>query len=131
MNTDLAIQVRTRLVVPDADAAIAWYADVLGAEPGMRHESGGAVAYAEVTVFGTTLALKSGDTMDPAPGSDGRAAAGVLLDVESDDPDRLAEAMSGAGAEVVIAVADQSYGARAGRVRDPFGVLWVLSTPMT
>jgi PhnB protein len=48
-----------------------------------------------------------------------------------DDPDTLAARMVTAGAEVVFPVADQPYGARGGRVRDPFGVQWLLQTPVT
>ena len=39
--------------------------------------------------------------------------------------------MVAAGGEVVFPVADQSYGARGGRVRDPFGVQWLLQTPVS
>lgn len=33
-----------------------------------------------------------------------------------------------AGAELVTPIADQFYGDRSGRLRDPFGHLWIIST---
>ena len=35
--------------------------------------------------------------------------------------------MVSAGAEVVFGIADQFYGRREGRLRDPFGHLWIIS----
>ena len=56
---------------------------------------------------------------------------GPILDCVVDDPDAVAARMVEAGGEVVFPVADQPYGARGGRVRDPFGVQWLLQTPVT
>ena len=39
--------------------------------------------------------------------------------------------MVGAGGETVFEVAEQPYGARGGRVRDPFGHEWLVQTPVT
>jgi uncharacterized glyoxalase superfamily protein PhnB len=54
----------------------------------------------------------------------------VLLTVVTDDPDDLARRMVAAGGETVFEVADQYYGARQGRVRDPFGHEWIIGTPV-
>lgn len=45
--------------------------------------------------------------------------------------DTVAARMVEAGATVVFEIADQPYGARGGRVQDPFGVQWLLQTPVT
>ncbi|HYF72290.1 MAG TPA: VOC family protein [Nocardioides sp.] len=120
---------RPKLVVPDADAALRWYADHLGATEVVRYVVGGSVVFAEFDVFETTVTLKDEDDVDPAPSTAG--GAGPILDVVTEDPDAVAASMLDNGAVEVFPVADQPYGARGGRVRDPFGVQWLLQTPVT
>lgn len=118
-----------KLVVHDADSAIDYYSRAIGATVRQRYTMGTSVVFAELAVFGLALLLKDADEHDPSPQTLGRP--GVLLDVTTDDPDGLAEQMVTAGGQVVFPVADQPYGARGGRVRDPFGHEWLLQTPMT
>ncbi len=117
--------VRPKLAIADGAAALEWYADVLGAEIGERYQAGGQVVFADLVVFGTTVTLKDSDPADPVP------SPGPILDCVVDDPDGIAARMLAAGGEVVFPVEDQPYGARGGRVRDPFGVQWLLQTPVT
>ena len=117
-----------KLVVSDADAAIAFYGKVFGAVLGHRYTVGDSVVFAELELFGTRVTLKDADDTDPSPTTLGRP--GVLMDVTTDDPDTLARAVVAAGGSVVFEVADQPYGARGGRVRDPFGHEWLLQTPV-
>lgn len=123
--TGMSYPVRPKLPVPSADAAIAWYVRVFDAKPLQRHTAGKQVVHAEIEVFGGVVALKDGDEFDPAP--DGR---GVLVEADTADPDRYQQAALDAGATSVFPVADQDYGARGGRIRDPFGHEWLLQTPM-
>ncbi len=120
---------RPKLVVPDADRAIGWYVDHLGATEVVRYAAGGSVVFAELEIFGTTITLKDEDRTDPAPATTG--APGPILDVVTDAPDAVATEMVANGAVEVFAVADQPYGARGGRVQDPFAVQWLLQTPVT
>lgn len=120
---------RPRLVVRGADAAIDFYVTALGATLESRHTVGGQVVHAQLSVLGGAITLKEEDDHDPAPTTLGRP--GVLLEVVTDEPDRLAAAVVGAGGSVIFAVADQPYGARGGRVRDPFGHEWLLQTEAT
>ena len=101
-------QIRPKLVVESADRALAFYESALGAEPGERSEMDGHVHFAEFRALGTTLTIKDTDT-----------------------PDALWTSLVEAGAEVVFPLDDQAYGSRAGRVRDPFGIQWILSGPLT
>ncbi len=117
--------VRPKLALSGASDALQWYADVLDAVLGDRYQAGEQVVFAELEVLGTTITLKDADEADPVP------QPGPILDCVVDDPDHLAARMVAAGAEVVFPVADQPYGARGGRVRDPFGVQWLLQTPVT
>lgn len=124
MNIDT---VTPKLVVPDADAAIDFYAAALGAEVTERYELDGTIVFAEIRFGDLRLQLKDADDVDPAP-AEGRRT-GHILDVVVADPDALAAAFVAAGAEVVFPIADQPYGVRQGRVRDPFGQEWILGTP--
>lgn len=117
-----------KLVVHDADAAIACYRTVFGAELEQRYTAGGQVVFAELRMLGTAVQVKDEDQHDPSPRTLGRP--GVLLDVVTGDPDALAERMVQAGGEVVFPVSDQPYGPRQGRVRDPFGHEWLVGTPL-
>jgi PhnB protein len=117
--------VRPKLVLADASAALGWYAEQLGAREVSRYVIAGSLVFAEMEVLDTRVTLKDADDADPVP------VPGVLLDVVLDDPDTVAERMVAAGAVVVFPVADQPYGARGGRLRDPFGVQWLLQTPVT
>lgn len=121
--------VRPKLSVHDAAAALRWYADQLGAQEAVRYDVGGRIVFAEMSVLGTSVTLKDEDDADPSPRTTG--GPGPVLDVVTDEPDAIAARMVAAGAETVFEVADQPYGARGGRVRDPFGVQWLLQTPVT
>ena len=120
--------VRPKLSVTPAGEALGFYVATLGAAEVVRYVAGDRIVFAEIDVLGTRLTLKDADEHDPAPGP-GRP--GPILDVVTDEPDALAAAMVAAGAETVFPVQDQPYGARGGRVRDPFGVQWLLQTPVT
>jgi PhnB protein len=89
---------------------------------------GDRIVFAELEILGCSVTLKDADDTDPAPGS---GLPGPILDVVTAEPDALAAAMVDLGAEIVFPVADQPYGARGGRVRDPYGVQWLLQTPVT
>lgn len=117
--------IRPKLVVPDAAAALDFYRDVLGGRERARYTHGSSVVFAELEVFGTVLTLKDADDHDPV------THPGPLLDVVHEDPDTIVAAIADHGGEVVFAVADQPYGARGGRARDPFGVQWLVQTPLS
>ncbi|MEN0066696.1 MAG: VOC family protein [Myxococcota bacterium] len=112
-----------RLVVRDARAAQALYAQVFGGSVGpLLATPDGQVAHAEVTIGDVTFSLTE---FDLAPVKE--ASSGILLHLECDDPDATAAALVEQGGEVLIPIADQFYGKREGRVRDPFGHAWILS----
>ncbi len=119
-----ANRVRTKLVVPSADRALEWYQQALGAEVVDRSEIDGSVVFAAFTVLGTTLTIKDADAVDPQPEH-------LILDITTDDADPVWHGMVEAGAEVVFPIDDQFYGQRGGRLRDPFGVQWIVSGPLS
>jgi uncharacterized glyoxalase superfamily protein PhnB len=116
------------LIVTDARAALAWYADALEAE--VRGEPivmpDGRIGHAELVVGGGTvfLADESPD-VDVAAPDPGRGAA-VSLTAHLEDVDRTAARATAAGAHLERAPVDNPYGRNA-VVRDPFGHRWILS----
>jgi PhnB protein len=119
-------RVRPKLVLTDADAALQFYARVLDAMQIARHDVGGSVVFAEIELFGTRITLKDADDADPA-----QTGPGPILDVVHDEPDAVAQAILKAGGSEVFAMSEQPFGGRWGRVRDPFGVQWLLHTETT
>jgi PhnB protein len=69
-----------------------------------------------------------GDERDgAAPSSTGGRVTAVMA-INVPDVDRIWEQAVAAGCQVVYPLADQFYGDRGGRLRDPFGHQWMLST---
>jgi PhnB protein len=51
-----------------------------------------------------------------------------MIHLYVEDVDKIAEQAVSAGAEVLIPIADQFYGDRSGRLADPYGHVWIIST---
>lgn len=113
-----------RLVVADVDAAIAFYAAVLGARAGLRlTDADGRVLHAEIDVAGLRMSLtQSGPDPDP----DTLGGSPVFLTLLCDPDDVQARGLAH-GATMIHPVADRYYGMRDGRMRDPFGHLWLIT----
>ncbi|MEO1329071.1 MAG: VOC family protein [Pseudomonadota bacterium] len=112
------------LATPDPDAAIAFYEAVFGAKRlPLQLKMQGALVHAEIEIGGTVLML--GAAGGPAPTAD--PLAGPKLNLMVEDADAVCAKAVAQGAETLIPVAEQFYGHRSGRIRDPFGYVWVLS----
>ena len=122
--------VTPRLVVADGAAAIDFYRRAFGAEEvGERFtDPGGRLIHAVVRIGDSKVALTDdmGDGPAAAPDRVGRLVTCVLMLYWEDVDAAWARAL-GAGAEVVFELADQFYGERGGRLRDPFGQQWMMS----
>jgi PhnB protein len=120
------------LSVNGADKAIAWYKNALGAinVGSPLRMPDGAIVHAEIQIGDTPifLAEASDDGVGGSPNDLGGTA--VRLALHTKDADATMAAAEKAGAEVLIPVADQFYGQRAGRIRDPFGHVWIISQPI-
>ncbi|MEM9190834.1 MAG: VOC family protein [Myxococcota bacterium] len=115
-----------RLIVSSAAEAIAFYEQVFGAKELERYTTPeGQVLHAAISIRGAVVSLADahGDWY-PALRPEGSP---VLLTLICDDPDSVAKRAEEHGATVVIPVSDQFYGHREGRIRDPFGHLWIVS----
>jgi len=123
--------VTPRLVVGDGGAAIDFYREAFGAEEiGERFtDPDGKVIHAELRI-GSSVVMVTEEVPDAAapargPGSDGAVTA--IMATYWEDVDAAWQRALEAGAEVVYPLADQFYGERGGRVRDPFGQQWMMS----
>lgn len=117
-----------KLLVANADEAITFYTRALDAEVGLRvADDRGVVNHAELTLGSATFALAQ--SVEEWGWNDPESVGGspVLIMLTAADPDATAARMVLHGAELVIPVDDRTYGKRQGRVRDPFGHLWVIS----
>jgi PhnB protein len=123
--------VTPRLVVRDGAGAIDFYGKAFGAVAVGERFTGpsGGVIHAEVRI-GDSVVMITDDAEDGAPARspdalDGRVSA--IMVIYSEDVNAAWERAVAAGAEVVFPLADQFYGERGGRLRDPFGQQWMMS----
>lgn len=117
------------LAVKDVDAAVAFYVEVFGAEEQMerfRSDDGSQVAVLSIDGCPVGVATESTELRTPSPETAAGTTVRIHLDVE--DPDAVAARAVAAGAEEMFPVADQPYGVRQGRVVDPFGHHWLISS---
>jgi PhnB protein len=115
--------VTPRLVVSDGAAAIDFYAQAFGAqEIGHRFvDPEGHLVHAEFEIGDSVIAISEIDDGEPAAGG-----VTAIMETYWREVDTAWERALRAGAEVIFPLADQFYGDRSGRLRDPFGQQWVL-----
>ncbi len=122
--------VTPRLVFDDAAAAIDFYRDAFGAEVPFEPHTGpdGNVVHAEVRIGDSAVHVtdEGDDGNGVAPKSVDRRVTAIMA-ITVPDVDQLWGRAVAAGCEVVYPLADQFYGERSGRLRDPFGHQWMLS----
>jgi uncharacterized glyoxalase superfamily protein PhnB len=129
MDTEATI--RPRLVVANVDEAVTYYEKVLGAVPGPRYaESSGHVVHAEARIGASELSLTQSRAEWGLRAPDKDDGSCLLLTLTVSDASAVADAMVASGATVIIPIEDRSYGKREGRIRDPFGHLWIVSSEL-
>jgi PhnB protein len=117
------------LSVRGAVEAIEFYKKAFGATEELRlMQPDGRVGHAEINIGGARIMLA-----DEFPEIDFRSpeslgGSPVLIHLDVEDVDAVADRAIAAGATVVRPVADQFYGDRSGQLRDPFGYTWVVAT---
>jgi PhnB protein len=123
--------VTPRLVVDDGAAAIDFYVRAFAAhEVGERFsDPEGQVIHAEVRI-GDSVVMITEESSDATPAKSPQSLSGIATAIMAtywEDVDDAWERALLAGAEVIYPLADQFYGERGGRLRDPFGHQWMLS----
>ena len=116
------------LAVHDAEAAIRFYVRAFSAcEVGERYPWEGKIGHAELEIGGSRLSLadefpeynRSPRTLGGTP---------VMLHLEVEDTDAVADRAVAEGAELMRPPEDQPYG-RTCSLKDPFGHIWMLNGP--
>jgi PhnB protein len=130
MRTDdtTPISLLPRLVVADPDAAADFYREALGAEVRGRFTMpDGTVTNIDLAIGTESLSLTSEVEDWGLLGPLTVGGSPVLLKLTVADARLARDRMVDAGAEEIVPVEDRPYGRCEGRVRDPFGHLWIPS----
>jgi PhnB protein len=116
------------LIVDNAARAIEFYTQAFGATELMRlDDQNGNIIHAQIKIGDSPIDIAPEEgAYNRSPHSLGGSAVPISLYVE--DVDALAERAIAAGATVIFPISDQFYGDRGGRLQDPFGHMWIVST---
>jgi PhnB protein len=117
------------LIVKNAARAVDFYRSAFDAIEVVRLEGvDGRIAHCEIKIGDASILLA--DEWEGVGATSPSALGGspVIIHLEVDDVDTMAKRAIEAGAKVIFPVQDQFYGERAGRLQDPFGHLWLLSS---
>ncbi len=117
-----------RLVVANVDDAVTYYEKCLGAQHGPRFaEPSGHVVHAELRIGDSDISLTQSREEWGLRAPEALGGSQMLLTLTVDDSSAVSVAMVAGGGTAIIPIEDRPYGKREGRVRDPFGHLWVVS----
>jgi PhnB protein len=121
--------VTPRMFVRGAAEALEFYKHAFGAIELDRHaDPNGKIVNADIKIGDSIISLaeESPEWGNHSPQSLGGATTIITLNVE--DADAMWNQAMSAGAKVIFPIEDQFYGFRQGRLEDPFGNLWIVST---
>ena len=116
------------LAIRKADEAIAFYARAFDAVELFRLvDPAGKIVHAEIKIGDSLVMIAEEDPdYNASPQTLGKST--VILSLSVPNADAAFSRAVAAGARVVFPLQDQFYGERAGRIEDPFGHLWIIST---
>ena len=117
------------LIVNDGMAALKFYQEVFGAEPGhnMMAPDGKRLMHGELVLDGHKIFVS--DEFRPEEGGACKTpqtlgGTSVRITLQTDEPDAVVERAVARGARVSMPVTDMFWGARYGQFVDPFGHIW-------
>ena len=114
------------LALRNCDKAIEWYKKVLNATELNRITDGGKVAHADLQISDCILMVAE-EHPDYNKSPDQLNGTSIILNLYVPDVDETVNLALAEGATLIFPVKDQFYGDRAGRIRDPFGHMWIIS----
>jgi PhnB protein len=116
------------LALRQADRAIEWYKDVFNAaEKMVLKDQAGIIVHAEIVIGDVVIMLaEENPQYNRSPLTLGGNSINLFL--YTADVDDLVRRAVEKGAKIIMPLEDQFYGDRSGRIEDPFGYLWVVST---
>jgi len=121
--------VMSMLVCHDVETEIEFCKTTFGAVEKLRRPGpDGKVAHAALTISGAMILIEAEwpTLSSRSPQPDGSSPVVIYVYVE--DVDSVIERAVGAGAKVLLPVKDQFWGDRTGRIMDPAGHVWTIST---
>ena len=116
------------LAFKGADAAIKWYVKVFDAKERMRFENPDkTIAHAEIRIGDDAVMLAE---ENPQYNTSPKTLRGnsVNLCIYVPNVDAVIKKAIDNGAKLIAPAEDQFYGDRTGRIDDPFGYRWIIST---
>jgi PhnB protein len=119
------MNIAAHIVVPDAAEACTWYANAFGARELNRIPLPGDKVMSVELAFGDSVVHVGSEFPDMgivSPLTIGGTA--TVLQLNTDDADRLWTRALDAGAEARVELADAFWGERHGQLTDPFGHRW-------
>ena len=132
----MAQSIFPHLTVNDGEAALAFYEKAFGAKIEMKvpAEDKKRLMHASMTIEGGTVLLvddfsefgENGGLQAPTRLS----GTSVTVHIEVPDADAAFERATKAGATVVMPLGNQFWGARYGKLKDPFGHVWSIGGPV-
>ena len=116
------------LAIRNAEKAIEWYKKALNAtELSRLTEPDGKITHAEIEISGAVIMIaEEHPSYNRSP--DTLGGTSVILNLYVPNVDQVVEQAIIEGASIIFPVKDQFYGDRAGRIKDPFGHMWIIST---
>jgi PhnB protein len=121
-------QIAVHLVVRNSTEAVEFYKNAFGAEAvRVNKMPDGKVASAELRIGDSELTL--GDEFadaDSCRSPESLGGTSATIHIRTENVDKLFQRAVAAGAKVTLPLANQFWGERYGRVRDPFGHSWGL-----
>jgi PhnB protein len=129
--------IQVYLTVRGGDAASKFYQKAFGAKETQRQlaEDKQRLMHCDLAAFGGSIMLSDefpemgqADTLSPAT----RGGASVTIHInlpKATDIDRVMKTAATAGAKITMPAADMFWGARYGRMLDPFGQSWSFGAP--
>jgi PhnB protein len=117
------------LQVKNTGQAIAWYVRVFAAKEVRTRliAPDGKCMNAEIEMEGSRLMLADEMASVGSASPSKLGGTSVVLDLHVEDAELTFQKAVDAGAVIVFPLAEQFYGDRAGRVRDPFGHHWIIA----
>jgi PhnB protein len=124
-----------QLIVSNGPAAVDFYKEAFGAVEGhrMMTPDGKKLVHGELTLDGHKFFVS--DEFSESEGGSCKSpqtlgGTGVRVTLIVDDADRVVESAVAAGARVTMPVQDMFWGARYGKIVDPFGHEWGINQQM-
>lgn len=116
------------LAIRNCYQAIDWYRNVFNAEELYRlKDANGKVMHAEIKIKDSILMIAE-EELDYNISPETLGGTSIILNIYVPDVDKSVDVALKAGAQLIFPVNDQFYGDRAGRIKDPFGHMWIIST---